>query len=143
MQSSDEHSVASSFKKGVYFIVGVLSLGAGIIGVFLPVLPTTPFILLSAWCFFRSSTRFYEWVISNKRFGPTIQNYQEGRGITQPTKVRAIVMMWLAITVSVYFFITNIYIITLMYAIAVAVTVYIYRLPTLELEKGSIETIEP
>jgi uncharacterized membrane protein YbaN (DUF454 family) len=143
MQNSDEHSVASSLKKGVYFIVGVLALGAGIIGVFLPVLPTTPFILLSAWCFFRSSTRFYEWIISNERFGPTIQNYQEGRGITKPTKIRAIVMMWLAITVSVYFFITNIYLIALMYTVAVGVTVYLYRLPTLELKKGSIETREP
>ncbi len=132
MQGSEEHSITSSLKKGIYFIVGIIALAAGVIGVFLPVLPTTPFILLSAWCFFRSSTKIYEWVISNEKFGPTIQNYQEGRGITPSTKIRAIVMMWLAISVSVYFFITNIYLIALMYTIAIGVSVYLYRLPTLK-----------
>ena len=129
--------------KGIYFAVGVISLAVGIIGVFLPVIPTTPFILLSAWCFFRSSKKFYEWIISNERFGPTIQNYQEGRGLTKPTKIRAVAMMWLAMTVSIYFFITDLYVMVLMYAVAVGVTIYLYKLPTLEPRNGSIETLEP
>lgn len=132
MQDTEKKSVTGSIKKGIYFIVGVLALGAGIVGVFLPVIPTTPFILLSAWCFFRSSSKIYQWVISNPTFGPTVENYQEGRGITVKTKIRAVVMMWLAITVSVYFFISNIYIIGVLYLIAIAVTIYLYRLPTLK-----------
>ena len=100
MQDTGNKSVAGSMKKGVYFIVGSISLAAGVVGVFLPVIPTTPFILLSAWCFFRSSEKVYQWVISNKKFGPTIENYQEGRGITKKTKIRAIVMMWLTISLS-------------------------------------------
>ncbi len=131
MQEAKKNKVTESFKKGIYFIVGAISLALGIVGVFLPVLPTTPFILLSAWCFFRSSSRIYQWVISNERFGPTIENFQEGNGITVKTKIRAVVMMWLAITVSVYFFVRNIYIIAFLYLIAVGVSIYLYRLPTL------------
>jgi uncharacterized membrane protein YbaN (DUF454 family) len=132
MQDTEKHSVTGSMKKGIYFIIGSLSLVAGIIGVFLPVIPTTPFILLSGWCFFRSSEKLYQWVISNETFGPTIENYQSGRGITVKTKIRAIVMMWLTITASVYFYITNMYLIAFLYLIAVSVTVYLYRLPTIQ-----------
>jgi len=132
MQDTEKRTVTGSMKKGIYFIVGCLALVAGIIGVFLPVLPTTPFVLLSGWCFFRSSDKLYQWVISNETFGPTIENYQSGRGITVKTKIRAIVMMWLTITVSVYFYITNIYIIALLYLISISVTVYLYRLPTVK-----------
>ena len=131
MQEDETHSILYSLKKGIYLIVGTLSLAAGILGIFLPVLPTTPFILLSAWCFFRSSSKIYNWVISNERFGPTIENYQEGRGITKSTKIKAIGMMWLTITASVYLTIRNIYLIAFLYIIALSVTVYLYKLPTL------------
>ena len=131
MQNSEKNTITSSLKKGIYLIVGTISLAAGIVGIFLPVLPTTPFILLSAWCFFRSSSKIYNWVISNERFGPTVENYQEGRGITRPTKVKAIVMMWLTITASIYLTIRNMYLIALLYLIAIGVTIYLYRLPTL------------
>jgi uncharacterized membrane protein YbaN (DUF454 family) len=137
MQASNDETISGSLKKGIYFVIGSISLVAGIIGIFLPVIPTTPFVLLSAWCFFRSSEKIYQWVISNKRFGPTIENYQEGRGITLNTKIRAVVMMWLTITLSIYFFISNLYIIALLYSISISVTFYIYKLPTLE-EKGFI-----
>ena len=132
MQDNAPKTVTGSVKKGVYFIIGSLSLAAGFIGVFLPVIPTTPFVLLSAWCFFRSSDKIYKWVISNKKFGPTIENYQEGRGITKNTKIRAVVMMWLTITLSIYFYINNIYLIALLYLIATGVTIYLYKLPTLQ-----------
>lgn len=127
----DTSSIISKVKKGTYFIVGSISLIIGIIGLFLPVVPTTPLILLSAWCFFRSSSRFYEWVTSNERFGPTIKNYQEGRGITKATKIKAIIMMWLTISLSAYFYIRNYYIITLLYIISASVTIYLYKLPTI------------
>ncbi len=132
MQNTEKNTLASSLKKGIYLFVGAISLAAGILGIFLPVLPTTPFILLSAWCFFRSSSKIYEWVISNERFGPTIENYQQGRGITKSTKIKAIVMMWLTISASVYFYIKNMYLIAFLYIIAISVTVYLYRLPTLQ-----------
>jgi uncharacterized membrane protein YbaN (DUF454 family) len=132
MQDTEKKSITGSFKKGIYFIIGTLALAAGIVGAFLPVIPTTPFILLSAWCFFRSSSKIYQWVISNETFGPTIENFQKGKGITVNTKIRAVVMMWLTISISVYFFIRNMYIIAFVYLIAIGVTVYLYKLPTLK-----------
>jgi len=125
-----EKKDTGTVKKYIYLIVGSLALVAGIIGVFLPILPTTPFVLLSAWCFFRSSDKLYEWVINNETFGPTIMNYQQGKGITQKTRIRAIVMMWATISVSAYFFVSNLYVIGIMYLVAISVSVYLYRLPT-------------
>ena len=125
-------SFLTKIKKGAYFIVGTMALILGIIGAFIPVLPTTPLILLAAWCYIRSSKKFYEWLINNERFGKTIEDYHEGRGITKNTKIRAIGMMWLMITISAYFFITSIPIIAFLYLIAVSVTFYLYRQPTLE-----------
>ena len=124
-------SFFSKIKKGAYFIVGTISLVLGIIGAFLPVLPTTPLILLSAWCYIRSSKKFYEWLINNERFGKTIEDYHNGLGISKNTKVNAIVMMWLMISISAYFFITSIPLITFLYLIAISVTFYIYMQPTL------------
>jgi len=125
-------SLLSKIKKGAYFIVGVLALALGAVGAFLPVLPTTPFMLLSAWCFIRSSDKFYDWLISNETFGKSINDYHSGRGIAKNTKIRAVLMMWTTITISAYFFVTSLRIIAFMYLTAVSVTVYIYRQPTLE-----------
>lgn len=132
MQESERRTVTGSVRKGIYFIIGSLSLVAGALGVFLPVVPTTPFVLLSAWCFFRSSDKIYRWVVSNETFGPTIENYQEGKGITKKTKIRAIVMMWLTITLSVYFYISSLHLIAFLYIIAISVSIYLYKLPTLK-----------
>jgi len=115
-------------KKGAYFILGTIALILGVIGAFLP----TPLILLAAGCYIRSSKKFYEWLISNEKYGKTIEDYQTGRGITKNTKIRAIGMMWLMITLSVYFFITSIPLIVFLYLIAISVTFYLYRLPTIE-----------
>ena len=95
-------------------------------------LPTTPLILLAAGCYIRSSKKFYEWLINNEKYGKTIEDYQTGRGITKNTKIRAIGMMWLMITLSVYFFITSIPLIAFLYLIAISVTFYLYRQPTIE-----------
>jgi hypothetical protein len=126
-----ENKSSFSVKKGVYLFVGAISLVIGFVGIFLPVLPTTPLVLLSAWCFFRSSPRLYEWVINNERFGDTVKNYHQGKGITKATKIKAIVMMWITISISIYFTITSLHLIALLYGIAIAVTIYLLRLPTL------------
>lgn len=80
--------------------VGWLSVSLGVIGIFLPVLPTTPFLLLAAACFARSSRRFYDWLVLHPRLGPWFRDYLEGNGIPLKGKVYALAAMWLSIALS-------------------------------------------
>lgn len=82
--------------------VGWLSVAFGVIGIFLPVLPTTPFLLLAAACFLRSSKRFYLWLVLHPRLGPWVRDYLDGQGIARKAKVYAIGLMWLSIALSCY-----------------------------------------
>ncbi|WP_339522290.1 YbaN family protein [Pseudomonas sp. EA_35y_Pfl2_R111] len=86
----------------VLLAIGWLSVALGVIGIFLPVLPTTPFLLLAAACFMRSSKRFYLWLVNHRQLGPWIIDYLEGHGIPLKGKVYAISLMWLSIGVSCY-----------------------------------------
>ncbi|MBJ9978281.1 YbaN family protein [Pseudomonas sp. S75] len=82
--------------------LGWLSVALGVIGIFLPVLPTTPFLLLAAACFARSSPRFHAWLIDHPRLGPWIRDYLGGQGIPLKGKVYAIALMWTSIALSCY-----------------------------------------
>lgn len=82
--------------------IGWASVALGIAGIFLPVLPTTPFLLLAAACFVRSSRRFYLWLVGHPRLGPWICDYLDGEGIPLKGKVYAIGLMWASILLSCY-----------------------------------------
>ncbi|MNN45958.1 Inner membrane protein YbaN [compost metagenome] len=84
------------------FCVGWLSVVLGVIGIFLPVLPTTPFLLLAAACFMRSSQRFYDWLVYHPRLGPWIRDYLDGEGIPLRGKIYTLALMWTSIVVSCY-----------------------------------------
>lgn len=77
-----------------WFIAGCLFVVIGFIGIILPGLPTTVFMLLAAACYYRSSQRFYDWVISHKLFGHHVKNYREGKGMPKRAKVMAFLFMW-------------------------------------------------
>ncbi|WP_295474497.1 YbaN family protein [uncultured Pseudomonas sp.] len=115
-----------------YLLLGVgwLSVALGIIGIFLPVLPTTPFLLLAAACFARSSPRFYAWLVGHPRLGPWIRDYLEGRGIPLKAKVYAIGLMWISIGVSCWF-IRLPWVRILLPVCALLVSLWIARQPTL------------
>jgi uncharacterized protein len=93
--------------KTLYIFLGTLSLILGVIGIFVPGLPTTPFLLISAALYIRSSEKLYRKLVSNRVLGPYIQNYHKNKGMTRKQKVFAIVLMWLMISVSVVFFIAS------------------------------------
>ena len=95
-------------KKKIFFVIGCLSLGLGGIGVFLPILPTTPFILLSAFLFERSSEKFHTFLLENKLFGKYLKNYTEKKGITLKNKVIGIAIVSLGMG-RVFFSINNTY----------------------------------
>ncbi len=86
----------------VLLAIGWLSVALGVIGIFLPVLPTTPFLLLAAACFARSSPRFYQWLVEHPRLGPWIKDSLSGNGIPLKGKVYAIGLMWASILLSCY-----------------------------------------
>ena len=110
--------------------VGWLSVVLGVIGIFVPVLPTTPFLLLAAACFVRSSRRFYLWLVNHRHLGPWIRDYLEGNGIPLKGKVYAIGLMWASIGLSCYL-VPMPWARAFMLTSAVLVTLYILRQKTL------------
>ena len=124
--------VSGKMMRGIYIVVGTIALVIGAIGLFLPVIPTTPLVILAAACYYRGSERLHAWILRSRWFGGTIKNYQAGRGLTRDTKVRAISMMWAMILISAWFFVSNLFVRVAMIGVAIGVTVYLVRLPTLE-----------
>ena len=90
-------------KKLLWISLGILFVGLGAIGVVIPGLPTTPFLILAAACFIRSSQRLYDWLIQNKTFGPYLKDYREGKGIPKKAKVLAVSMIIIFVSYSVFF----------------------------------------
>lgn len=88
--------------RGVYILLGFLSLGIATLGFLLPVLPGTPFLLLAAWCFARSSEKWHQWLLATELFGPIIRNWEENRCISLRTKVVAISSMLLVGGTSIF-----------------------------------------
>lgn len=94
--------MSNQLKKYFYLSVGFISVFLGTIGIFLPVLPTVPFILLALFCFGKSSEKAYQYIINNKYFGKTIRDYKEGKGVTLAVKIRAIIYVTAGIGFSIY-----------------------------------------
>lgn len=84
----------------VLLVVGFLSLGLGIVGAFLPLLPTTPFVLLAAACFAKSSPKFQAWLLSHKTFGPAIRNWREKGALSLKTKIVATISIAISFAVT-------------------------------------------
>ena len=104
--------------------VGWLSVALGVAGIFLPLLPTTPFLLLAAACFMRSSQRFYDWLVSHPRLGPWIGDYLEGNGIPLKGKLYTVGLMCISIGFSCYL-VPHLWARVFMLASAVLVSLYI------------------
>ena len=118
------------FMRVLFFVAGTICLFIGFIGVFIPVLPTTPFLLLSAACYLRSSTRMYRWLYSNRFFGEYLSNYREGRGLPMKAKIFTLAILWMTISYST-FFIVDLWILQLiLFVIAIVVSVHLLLLPT-------------
>lgn len=117
-------------KKGLYVIIGTIALGIGIIGIYVPLVPTTPLVLLAAACYMRGSERLHNWILRTPWFGDVIKNYESGKGLRKSTKIKAISLMWVSILGSVFFVVDIIHAQIALIVISVAVTGYLLRLPT-------------
>ncbi len=117
----------SKLKNKLLIIAGTFLVGLAIAGIFLPLVPTTPLLLLAAACYARSSERFYNWLLGNQLFGNYIHNYQEGKGIPLAVKISSIFLLWLTIVSSIIFVVGNFFIRIILLAVAAGVTVHIGR----------------
>jgi len=115
----------TTVKRRLLIAAGTLSTGLGIIGIFVPILPTTPFLLLAAACYMRSSARFYQWLTNNRIFGAYVRNYIEGRGMPVRMKLFTILLLWLTIGLTIAFGVQNTIIRIVLVCIAIGVTVHI------------------
>jgi len=111
-------------------VCGTVALVLGIIGLVLPVLPTTPFLLLAAACYGRGSTRLYDWLLGNRYLGEYIRDYRERRAIRLRAKVLTIAMLWMVIGLSIVA-VESIWLRLALASIAVAVTAHLLRLATI------------
>jgi uncharacterized membrane protein YbaN (DUF454 family) len=117
-------------KKIIFRILGFTSLTLGIIGIALPILPTTPFLLLSSYLFLKSSERLYNWLLKNKILGQYIKDFQIEKSIPLKVKISSISLLWITISISNIFFINIIWIKLLLFAIAIGVTIHILHYKT-------------
>lgn len=113
-------------------IIGSLSLGLGVVGIFLPLLPTTPLLLLAAACFVRSSERLYYWLLNNKWFGSYIRNFREGKGIPLKAKIIGIATLWISILYSAIYIVPLLFVKILLLLVASYFTWFILSFKTLK-----------
>ncbi|KAF1084216.1 Inner membrane protein YbaN [Sporotomaculum syntrophicum] len=122
-----------SIKRYLLIFSGSVALAIGIIGIFLPIMPTTPFLLLAAFCYMRSSERLFVWLINHRIFGAYIYNYMNHKAITRGAKIGSLGFLWLTLIISM-FITSNLHISLLLLVIGVAVSIHVMTLKTLEPE---------
>lgn len=116
---------------------GWLAIAGGVVGIFLPLLPTVPLLLLAAACFARSSERFHVWLLEHHHLGPLIRDYLNGDGIPLKAKKMALGMIWVSLPVSAFLLVQLAWLRVLLIAIAAGISFYLIRLPTLPEDRGA------
>jgi len=111
-------------------VCGTICVTLGILGMFLPLLPTTPFLLLAAFCYSRSSKRFYNWLMTNRWSGKYIRNYRQGKGIPLKQKLFTILLLWLTIGYAAGFVVRLRWVKIILFGIAIGVTIHLIRIKT-------------
>ncbi len=120
----------SPMARWTFITAGIVLVGIGVLGIFLPLLPTTIFFILAAWCFARSSEKYYVWLHTNRFFGKYLSNYRSGKGMTVRSKIFTTAFLWAGIISSAVFFTQNLYVRILLIAIAVGVTWHLLAIKT-------------
>ncbi|MBD3179613.1 MAG: DUF454 family protein [Candidatus Latescibacteria bacterium] len=127
----------SRIGKSLLIIAGVFSVGIGTVGIFLPLLPTTPFLLLAAACFIRSSGRLYRWLTSHRWFGPYIRNYRDYKAVTRKTKAVVLILLWVTLGISAAWAVSSWIARVALAAVGAGVTIHIMKLRTLSPDLSS------
>ncbi len=130
LKNSDLRITRNRLLRWILLITGTLLVALGVLGIFLPVLPTTIFFILAAACYARSSEKFYIWLLHNRYFGKFIRNYKMGEGMTLASKAISISLLWMTILFSAFYGVNNFYIRILLILIAVGVTIHLLWIKT-------------
>jgi uncharacterized membrane protein YbaN (DUF454 family) len=117
-------------RKAVLIFAGTVFVGLGVLGMFLPLLPTTVFLLMAAYCYSRSSDRFHTWLLNNRLCGKYISNYKSGRGMSLRDKVITLSFLWISIGFSIWIISGGLWVNLLLAAVAVGVTAHILWIKT-------------
>lgn len=117
--------------KLLLFILAWISIVLGVVGIFLPIMPTTPFILLAGFCFARSSPRFHSWLLNHRFFGPIVDSFESGKGISRKVRFRAVAALWFSIVVSIVI-VAQWWALAMLGCIGFGVSWYIYRMPVFD-----------
>lgn len=118
-------------KKIVYIVLGSISLGVGLLGVVIPVLPTTPFLLLTAFFYLRSSDRLYQWLIHHKLWGRHLNDYITYRAIKKSTKIASLLFLWFTLTVSMIL-VQRTMVTALLIVVGISVSAHLLLMKTLD-----------
>ena len=121
-------------RQWLFFVLGWLFLALGVIGMFLPLLPTTPFLLLAAASFTRSSDKFYQWLINHPVMGSYIRNYREHHAITLQAKIISLSALWIVIGTTAFVAVDALWLRLLLLTIASGVTIHLLRMKTMKIE---------
>lgn len=128
--AADAEVSRSALKRLLWVSLGLTSVALGVVGIFLPVLPTTPFILLAGFAFARSSTRFYNWLLSHRIFGPMVYEWRERRTIPRRVKAIAVTLIVVTFTISIAFVIPVLVGQLVMAAVGVGVVGWLLQVPS-------------
>jgi uncharacterized membrane protein YbaN (DUF454 family) len=116
--------------KYFYLISGFILIAIGVIGIFLPLLPTTIFLILASICFLKSTPKANEWLRNHKVLGGYIDNYQNKTGLTRNVKIANIVTLWTSISLSAFLLTDELYIRIILFIIAIGVTIHLVMIKT-------------
>lgn len=117
-------------RKALLIFFGTLFVVLGVLGMILPLMPTTVFLLLAAYCYSRSSEKFHTWLLTNRFCGKYISNYQSGRGISVRQKVSTIAMLWASIGFSIWMLQSRFWLTLVLAGVAIGVTIHLLWLKT-------------
>ncbi|MEM0448950.1 MAG: YbaN family protein [Methanomassiliicoccales archaeon] len=121
-------SEPSRWKSGFWIGIGTISLAIGIMGIIIPLLPTTPFLLFAAFCYSRGSRKLHTLILRHKYLGAYIRAYEKGEGISYSVKATSLLLLWGAMSITIVFFIDEVIIMILIVLIGLAISAHILLL---------------
>ncbi|MBQ4525932.1 MAG: YbaN family protein [Bacteroidaceae bacterium] len=117
-------------KRKLLILLGSLSLALGLLGIALPLLPTTPFLLLSATCYFHGSDRLYRWLMAHPTLGPYIRSFREDKAIPLRAKVVSVTMVWVTLLYCIFFVVNPLWLRILLFLLAIGISWHILSFKT-------------